>query len=169
MDSGFEALPARASGAHGRKRRLVTLGVAAVGGGGGGGAAAGGAAAGGAAAGGAAAGGAARAAHSYTVETDADIVAAEPAPFYDTAHAASAERLEDDQPGGVEGSGGLGKWEYLDHTADVQVHTCESPPRKKGGGCFPARDLTPRPPLPTQGATRCPRPLRSRLSGCGAT
>ena len=104
MDSGFEALPPRG----GRKRRLLTLGVAVpdahplpvI----------------------------SRPAHSYSVHAEPEIIAAEPSAIYDSGLFETAERLEDTQPGGVEGSGGMGKWEYLDHTADVQVHTCENLP-----------------------------------------
>ena len=100
MDSGFEALPPRG----GRKRKLMNLGVVSdapllpV---------------------------TTRPAHSYSVHAEPEIIAAEPPAIYDSGLFETAERLEDTQPGGVEGSGGMGKWEYLDHTADVQVHTCE--------------------------------------------
>jgi hypothetical protein len=98
--SGFEALPAREGGRHKRPRKLGAGCVSE---------------------GGAAA--PAAPAHSYTVTVGAAAVAAEGAPVYDSALFSSAER-EDEKPGEVEGSGGMGKWEYLDHTADVQIHTC---------------------------------------------
>ncbi len=158
MDSGFEALPARSTGAHGRKRKLVTLGAA-----GGGGAAA-------------APRAPARASHAYNVITDADAVAAEAAlaPVYDSAAVAVVQAgVAAEQPGGVEGSDGLGKWEYLDHTADVQVHTCASR-RAMRRNARVDRALTPAPSAHTQhsnpqGATRSPRPSRSRRWACGRT
>ena len=109
MDSGFEALPARVSRANGRKRRVVTLSSSAS------------------APSTTEAAPVARASHAYNVITDASAVLAEEssAPvLYDSAVSESADVDTHSQPGGVEGSGGLGKWEYLDHTADVQVHTC---------------------------------------------
>jgi hypothetical protein len=98
--SGFEALPAREGGRHGKRRRCApkeSLDSAPV----------------------------SQAAHSYAVLTEPEAVLAQPAPLYDSAHFSSAQRQESSEASGVEGSGGMGKWEYLDHTADVQVHTCE--------------------------------------------
>ena len=159
--SGFEALPAREGGRHAKRRRAAPkpdAGAAAD----------------------APHGAPAGAAHSYEVFTDADVVAAQGAPIYDSAHFSSAHRVVDDEPGEVEGSGGMGKWEYLDHTADVQVHTCASAraararlaalcartahsplSRLAHASLLPAR--------PTQGASPSPRPLRSRRWACGRT
>lgn len=151
--SGFEALPAREGGRRAKRPRKLGAGCGGDGVGGGGAPAA--------------------PAHSYTVTSDPAAVAAECAPIYDSAQFSSAEREDDEQPGEVEGSGGMGKWEYLDHTADVQIHTCAS--NSRAAARAPARAagplLTTPPPFPprAQGAPPSPRPLRSRRSPCGAT
>ena len=160
MDSGFEALPARVSRANGRKRRVVTLSSSAS-----------------APSASSAAAPAARASHAYNVITDAAAVSAEEASasiLYDSAASESADVDTHSQPGGVEGSGGLGKWEYLDHTADVQVHTCalgDAPARAcaRFASSPPPRPSLSLARLPPQGATLSRRPLRSRRSACGRT
>lgn len=158
MDSGFEALPARVSRANGRKRRVVTLSSSAS-----------------APSASSAAAPAVRASHAYNVITDAAAVSAEEASspvLYDSAASESADVDAHSQPGGVEGSGGLGKWEYLDHTADVQVHTCAWGLRSGSLALSSFRVFTPTPHLsraPLQGATLSRRPSRSRRSACGRT
>ena len=155
--SGFEALPVREGGRRAKRPRKLGAGVSCEGGG----------------------GAPAAPAHSYTVTSDPAAAAAEGAPFYESAQLSSAERVDDEQPGEMEGSGGMGKWEYLDHTADVQIHTCARffvlsprpfrrpqplPPHTHTSSPHP----TPSPPA-RQGAPPSPRPLRSRRSPCGAT
>jgi hypothetical protein len=85
-------------------------------------------------------------AHSYTVDADPAAVAAEGAPLYDSALHSTAERV-DEKREDVEGSGGMGNWEYLDHTADVQIHTCACGPPAEAPGTQKPPALTP-PPSP---------------------
>ena len=154
-ESGFEALPAREGGRRAKRPRKLGAGCGAEGGG---------------------CGAPAEPAHSYTVTADSAAAAAEGAPIYDSALFSSAERVEDEQPGEVEGSGGMGKWEYLDHTADVQIHTCAW--AKKRAAAPASRAFCPTVTFHTrahtlllcaQGAPPSPRPLHSRRWPCGAT